>query len=144
MILDSQALFSDKQQITASAVSTNIVDLGKVGTPIRGNTLNRNSGLGTKIPLLVQVTSAFAGLTSLTIDVQTSATSDFATPTTVYSQSMPVAALVTGARMSLPVVPYNTKQRYARLNYTVAGGTTVTGAITAAVTMGNDETLPFA
>lgn len=144
MILDSQALFSDKQVITASAVSTNVVDLGAVGTPIRGNTLNRNSGFGTKIPLLVQVVSDFAGLTSLKVDLQTSATSDFATPTTEYSETLTADSLVAGARLSLPVVPYSTNQRYARLNYTVNGGTTVTGAITAGVTMGNDETLPFA
>ena len=143
MILSMQDLFSDKQALTASAVSTNIIDLGVSGTPVHGVApLKRDLGQGNKIPLLVQVVEKFAGATGLTIQLQTATDEAFTTPITLVSQTIAVADLKAGARFSLPVVPYGAVQRYLRLNYTVAGSGT-SGKVTAGFTMGNDETLPY-
>lgn len=143
MILDQENLFSDKQPLLASAPSTNIIDLGATGV-VLGNTqsLRRDISLGVKIPLLVQVTQAFAGATGLTIALQSSDDPTFATSTTLISQQIPVAQLTAGARWALNTFPYGTVGRYLRLNYTVAG-TGTAGAVTAGVTAGNDETIPW-
>lgn len=135
MILDKQAIFSDKQAITQTVASTNTIDLGATSSP-------RDLGKGTKVPLLVQVTTAFAGLTSLKIELQTATDTAFTTPKILASQTLPQAELQKGARMSLPVVPYGATERYLRLRYTVSG-TGTAGAITAGITMGNDENLPY-
>lgn len=144
MILDKENLLSDKQALLASAASTNIIDLGATGTVLGSAApLSRDIGKGVKIPLLVQVTTAFAGATSLTIALQSSNDPAFATGvTTLLSQQIPVAQLGAGARWALNAFPYGTVGRYLRLNYTVAG-TGTAGAVTAGVTAGNDETLPF-
>lgn len=144
MILDKENLFSDKQRLLASAASTNTIDLGATGT-VPGNTapFARDIGQGTKIPLLVQVTEAFAGATDLTIALQSSNSATFASGNkTLFTQTIPVAQLTAGARWALNVFPYGTTGRYLRINYTVAG-TGTAGAVTAGVTAGNDETLPY-
>lgn len=133
MILDAQNLFSNNQKLLASAASTNVIDLGAT---------KRNLGFGTKVPFLVQITEPFTGATSLAIDVQTSDTEDFSTVKTLASQTIQAADLKAGARFFLPVLPYGEYGRYLRLNYTVAG-TGTAGAVTAGVTMGNDETYPY-
>lgn len=144
MILDNQNLFSDKQQLLASAVSTNTIDLGATGTvPYNTAALTRDISKGVKIPLLVQVTEAFAGLTSLAIAVQCSNDPTFASGvTTIVTQTINLAQLTAGARWGLTTFPYGTVGRYVRLNYTVTG-TGTAGRITAGVTAGNDETPPL-
>src|SRR5690554_2244848 len=119
MILDNEGIFSDKQQLLSSAASTNIIDLGAPGVVV-GNTAPVKIDLawGTKIPLLVQVVEEFADLTSLAIALQASDDPTFATSTTLYTQTIPLAQLKVGARWALNTVPYGAKQRYLRLNYT--------------------------
>ena len=144
MILDKENLFSDKQQLLASAASINIIDLGATGTVIgSGTPLRRDLGHGVKIPLLVQVTEDFAGATALTIELQSSDSSGFSSNVkTLMSQTLPVAQLKAGSRWALGVFPYGATGRYLRINYTV-DGTGTAGAITAGVTAGNDETIPY-
>ena len=68
MIFSAQQLFSDDQAITASADSTNVIDLGVAGTPYgAAAALNRDIGDGAGIPILVQITEAFEYLTSLEV-----------------------------------------------------------------------------
>ena len=144
MILDSQNLFSDNQQLLASAASTNVIDLGATGTVPYGSTaLSRDISKGVKIPLLVQVTEAFAGATGVTIALQTCSDPTFGSGvTTLASQQIDAAQLTAGARWGFTTFPYGTVGRYLRLNYTVAG-TGTAGRITAGVTAGNDETDPM-
>jgi hypothetical protein len=135
MILSTQNIFSDKQAITASAASTNIIDTGQSGNDL---------GFGTPIPMLIQVTQAFNLLTSLTVALQSSDSSAFSSPDTVVSTTVPLAGLTLGARIAVNNVPYGTLKRYLRLYYTVTGSNSpTTGQITAGITAGNDETPPF-
>lgn len=125
MILDATNLFSDKQAITDTAASTNVIDLGA----------NRGDiGKGSPIPLLVQVTTSFATLTSLTVSVQTDSVENFASPKTLTEQTIALADLVAGAKFGFNIVPGGTDERYVRLNYTVTGTTATAGNITAGVT----------
>lgn len=139
MIFDRTLLFSDGQAITATAVSTNIVDLGATGTPYGASTpLVREIGFGNEAELYVGVTQTFNNLTSLTISVQTDDNSGFASATTVWtSPAYTLAQLAAGAKYLLPdELMAGVNERYVRLNYTVAGTAPTLGKITAGVVAG--------
>ena len=138
MILDAQSLLSDDQAITATAVSTNVIDFGTTGTPVGGAVaLSRDIGAGMPVPLLVQVTEDFNTLTSLTISVEVSAAENFSSARTVASTgAVPLASLTTGYQAALATVPLTADERYLRLSYAVAGTNPTAGKITAGLTTG--------
>lgn len=136
MILSSQLLFSDDQAITATALSTNVVDLGVAGTPYDAvAALNQDVGKGTKIPILIQVTEDFTNLTSLTIAIETGAAATLAT--VVISKSVLAADLVAGYQFPVDVLPNEIDERYLGVRYTVVGTAPDAGKITAGISMGN-------
>lgn len=123
MILDKENLFSDDQAITASAASTNVVDLG----------VSRDIGKGVPVPVLIQVTADFATLTSLTAEIETSDDEAFSSSETLAtSGAIPAADLVAGYQFPMQYMPLGTK-RYVRVNYTVAGTDASAGTVTAGV-----------
>lgn len=134
-IFSAQDRFSNAQAITASAVSTNVIDLGASGIPYgHSAAITRDQGVGNQVPLLIQVVTTFATLTSLTVSVQTSTDEAFTSPVTVLAtQAIPAATLVAGYKFNISELPEGTRLRYVRLNYTVAGSNATAGAITAAV-----------
>jgi hypothetical protein len=134
MIFDLQTLLSDKQAIVASAVSTNVIDLGPVNL-----TLGRDIGKGREIPLRIQVVEAFNNLTSLGVALQVSDDAAFTSPVTVWSSTLLLAALVAGAVVVPEYITRGTNKRFMRLNYTVTGTAPAAGRITAGVTMGNQS-----
>lgn len=127
MFIDKQTLMSNAQAITATAVSTDVIDLGA----------DRDVGVGQPIMLLVQIVEAFNTLTSLQIDMQTDDNSSFSSATVIQLQSMALAALTLGARTVIPYWP-RTNERYVRMNYTVTGTNPTLGKITAGVVV-NDQ-----
>lgn len=136
MIFSAQQLFSDDQAITASADSTNVIDLGVAGTPFgAAAALHNDKGIGTKIPVLVQVTEAFDNLTSLEVKISTGATS--ALGTTIASQTILLADLTVGKQINVDVLPNSIKERYLGIEYVVTGTAPTTGKVTAGITMGN-------
>jgi hypothetical protein len=122
------------QAITATAVSTNVVDLGALGS-IPGNpsagTAVRDLGKGELIRLLCQVTVDFATLTSLIVAIQGATDEAFTSPQTIVaSQAIPVASLVAGYKFAgLDFVPRNFIFRYIRLNFTVGGSNATAGRV---------------
>lgn len=136
MIFSKQQLFSDHQAITATAASTNHIDLGAVGTPHRGNPLERDIGKGQPIPLEAMVTEAFNTLTSLTVNVQVDDNDSFSSAKTVTSHVFLQADLTVGANLPNLFVPVGTDERYLRLQYVVAGTAPTTGKIYAGISMG--------
>ena len=136
MIFDRTLLFSDGQAITATAASTNVVDLGATGTVVGASApIIRDIGHGTDAELSVSVTQSFNNLTSLTIAIQTDDNAAFSSATTVYtSPAYTLAQLATGAKYLLPDrMPVGVNERYVRLLYTVAGTAPTLGKITAGV-----------
>lgn len=127
MILDEQGLFSNKQAITSSCVSTNILDLG-----------NREVSFGTPVELFIQVAEAFNNLTSLTIKVQTSKEEDFSDSVDLIEQKMLLADLEKGAVSSIKFLPKG-NLGYMRLNYDVTGTAPTTGAILAGIVDGTSQ-----
>lgn len=135
MITDATTLFSDNQAITATAASTNVIDLGATGTPSGSSVaLSRDIGKSAEIPLLLEVTEAFNNLTSLAIAVQVATDAAFTTPVEVATRTYPLAELTLGKRLGFPAeFPEGTNLRYVRMHYTVTGTAPTTGKIWAGV-----------
>lgn len=129
MIFDSTFLFSDNQAITATANSENTIDLG----------VTRDIGKGVPIPLRIQVTEDFAGLTDLTVSVESGNNEPLpSAPVIATSPPIPVAELVAGAEFTIQYMPVGTF-RYIRLKYTVGGTNATAGAVTAGVVAGHQH-----
>lgn len=136
MILSAQQLFSDDQAITATAVSTNVIDLGVPGTPFGAVApLNQDVGKGNKVPVLVQVTEDFNNMTSVSIAIETGATT--ALGTAIVNETVLLADAVAGKQFVVEVLPNQLTERYLGIRYTVVGTAPSTGAMTAGITMGN-------
>lgn len=135
MILDLNAIFSNSQAITATAVSTNVIDLGAPGVAAYGNVQLRRNNKGDDIPLLIQVNQAFNLLTSLTISVQGSVDEAFTSPVVLATTgAVPLASLVAGfIYRPLVDLPRNNIYRFIRISYTVAGTDPTLGSITAGI-----------
>ena len=142
MIFDSTNLFSDDQAITASAVSTNVIDFGATQTPQHAaNAITRDMGKGTPAHLRIQVTADFATLTSLAVAIQTCAVEGFGSgvATILSSPAVPVADLKAGYVFPLQIIPRGSVLRYMRLNYTVAGDNASAGTVLGGLVFGNEE-----
>lgn len=129
MIFDSTNKFSTLQAVTATAASTNVIDLG---------VSDRDIGVGEHVPFWIGVDADFAGLTSVQVTVQTDDDEGFGSAVDVIQTgAIALADLVSGYQFSIDKAPKNLLGRYVRLNYTVVGAGTA-GTISAGITMGND------
>lgn len=138
MIFSAQQIFSDDQAITATAISTNVIDLGAAGTPYGGAAaLNQDIGKGAPIPVLIQVTEAFNNLTSVAVTVETSDAAALTSSTVLATETILLADLVAGKQTFLQVLPNGVTGRYLGIRYTVVGTAPTTGQFTSGITMGN-------
>lgn len=135
MIIDKTTQFSDQQAITATAPSTNIIDLGATGTVINAAAAipRRISAGGDPIPLLVQVTEAFNNLTSLKIDLELDTTSTITPDKVITLGTFTLAELVRGFQIPWRYLPDGINMRYMQLRYTVTGTAPTLGKITAGI-----------
>jgi len=123
MIIDRNTLVSNAQAVTATAVSTDTIDLGAL----------RDIGTGTKISafVTVDVAATAAGAATVTFAVITSANADLSSATTLYTTSaIGKATLVAGYKVFDITIPRQLLSRYLGLNYTVATGPLTAGAFT--------------
>lgn len=141
MILDNTLVLSDAQAVTATARSTNIVDLGAAGTPVgMTNPVRRDIGIGTEIPILVAIVEAFNTLTSLTVGLEVDDDPAFGSPTVLMTRTYTLAQLTLGANLEMPAeLPVGTKERFLGLRYTVAGTPPTLGKITASIVAGRQD-----
>lgn len=125
-ILDRENLFSYKQAITASATSTDVVNLGPphhMGA----------SGHDSEIPLLLAVDEVFtaAGDATLTVALQSSPVEAFGSGVkTHYTRTFTKAELIRNGRLELGAALPVDVQQYVRANYTVATGPFTAGRLT--------------
>lgn len=146
MILDLQTMFSGTvaadgtktaQAITATAISTNVLDLRNAATPAAVD-----EGLvGANTWLVIQTIAAFNTLTSLTITLESdTAVGLGSAPVVHFSTGAILLAALTAntvlARVQLPSADY---KRYLGLRYTVAGTNPTLGSILAYLTNGVDR-----
>lgn len=136
MILDTTLLFSENQAVTATAISENVIRFNAMGTA-PGNTSAlspRNLGAGNEIPILIQVTEAFATATSVTVTIETSAAAALTSSTVLYSSgAIAIATLVAGYRLPIRWLPDAPLLEYLGLRYTIGGSNATAGKFTAAL-----------
>lgn len=112
MYLDSQHLFSDAQALTATAVSTNIIDL---------NATERRIGTGEPMCVVISCDVAMGGTTPTMIaTLQSDDNSGFSSAVSVVV-SPTFSSFAAGAKYVLPIPPGTATERYIRVNYTLAG-----------------------
>lgn len=137
MIFDRTLLFSNAQAITATAPSTDVLDLLPTGKVYgAAANLTRDVGKGQSVPLLIQVVEDFNTLTSLTATVQCDDNVGFTTPKDVLTVTLPLASLKAGRTFPIIAVPPGVNERFMRINYTVTGTAPTLGKVTAGVVMG--------
>jgi hypothetical protein len=134
MITDKQLLFDDGAAITATAASTNVIDLSTF----------RDVATGRELHLLCQVGTAFTAAGAATLQVQIQGSVDNSTYTTM-SETVAIAktALTAGARLfdiGLPrPAPGQSLPRYLRLNYIVATGPMTAGTVTSTLLLDRQD-----
>ncbi|EMG3684446.1 TPA: hypothetical protein SMF39_003720 [Serratia marcescens] len=141
MILDYLNMFSQAQAVTSTAPSTDVIDLG----PLYAGNDVRDIGPGYPVEFFAQVATngAASGSATVTISLQTSKTSDFASATTLLQTgAIAVADLKVGYRY-VATVPHGV-QRYLRVNYTVGTGPLTAGAFTAGLLLDADAQRSYA
>lgn len=137
MLVDAQQLFSDAQAITATAASTNLIDLG----------IARSLGTGERLYLVCLVDTAFtdAGSDStVVVTIETDTAEGFGSATTVQTIGTFLALAAAGTMLIVPVAKFATDERYVRLMYTVANGNLTTGAITSFLTHDVQDVVDYA
>lgn len=147
MMYDLQTQFSSAQAITASAASTNYIDLNSI----------KNIGVGQDLNLVAIVTTAFTDSGSdstVTISVQTDDNSSFSSAATLLTLNTLAALTAAGttriaklpqlASGSLTTTSAGGYERYMQLYYTVANGNLTTGAITAFLSLDVQAWTPYA
>ena len=128
MIMDKQLEFSYSQAVTATAISTNVIDMGD-------DVPTRNIGGFGAASLVVQVDTAFAGvdLTSVTVEIVSDSDPAMSSPAVHASTGAIAVADLTPGTIAVMPLPVGDYERYVGLRYTVAG-TGTAGAISAFLT----------
>ena len=108
MLIDSTLMLSDKQAVTASGASENIIDQTAAGDAHR------------HAAVVAQADEDFAGLTNLKISLQTCADSAFASPVELAAATFALADLKAGNALLKMALPSGAL-RYIRGYYTVSG-----------------------
>lgn len=110
MLLDQNAVFSEEQSLSASAASTNIMDLTAAGNTVPAGAY-----------FMVTLPTKFTGTGTLTIALQTDSAQAFSSAVTLFSVAFTQAALGTdGAKLCAIPLPAGLK-RYLRVYYTISG-----------------------
>jgi hypothetical protein len=136
MYVDKQAEFSDSQAVTATAISTNVMDLVSNAS---GKNPIRDIGTGQDVYLVVQtaVAATDAGndaTLAVTLESDdnvalTSATTHFSTGALAFAAFSPAGTVI--AAIKLPSGNY---ERYLGVRYTVAAGPLTAGQFDAFLT----------
>jgi hypothetical protein len=124
--VDKLTEMSDEQAVTASAASTDYIDLEDAG---------RDVGVGeeTYLVIIVDESVTAAGAATVVFALETDDNSGFSSATAlVATAAIPKATLVAGYEVLVVALPHNC-ERYLRVYYTVATGPLTAGKFTAMV-----------
>ena len=121
-IEDRQLMMSLDQAVTATAASTDYIDLGAV----------RNVGVGEELWVVftVTTTTTSGGSTTLDLVIQSDDNTSFSSATTAQTIASGVAkaTLVAGYQIKVNLQPFTTAERYIRGYYTVNTANFTAGA----------------
>lgn len=131
MRIDLFNQFSDAQAVTATAISTNVIDANHVS-----NALKDQGVSGEPLYLRIQIDEAFATATSVTFTLESDDNASLSSATTHWSSGVVlIAALTVGAVVATIQIPEAaTYQRYVGLRYTIGGSNATAGKVTAFLT----------
>lgn len=123
MMYDKLNTFGTDQAVTATATSTDIVDLGAA----------RDMGNGEPLELIILVTTSVtaAGAATVTFTLETDDNAGFGSPVVLASSGAIGKAVLTAGTEVLRVKLPLDAERYLRTNYTVATGPLTAGTFTA-------------
>lgn len=127
MYVDAFGLVSDSQALTATAFSTNTIDLSNV-TPARDLSIGEEIGFAVNIEVAADFTT---GDETYLLEVVESANANLSSPTVIASLSRTAAQLIVGALFFLPLGPVS--KRYIGMRFTL-GGTTPSMTVSAWLT----------
>lgn len=135
MFLDAQNLVSSAQAVTATAVSTNTIDLSQAR--------DIGPGFDLRFSITVDVAATAAGAATVTFQAISSAAAALTSPT-ILSQTDAIgkAELTAGRRPIELIIPRSVLaaqpigQRYLGIQYTVATGPLTAGSFTAGIVAG--------
>lgn len=126
MITDSALVFSSSQAVTASAASTDYLDLGAI----------RDIGTGENLYLVVSCTVAMTDSGSdstVTVTIETDDNSSFSSATAAQTIGTFAAVSAVGTKLVARLQPFKINERYARVYYTLANGNLTTGSFDALI-----------
>lgn len=121
MLLDQQLLFSDAQALTATANSTNIIDMSNISAAAAAPA--RNLGAGEPIHLYMKVGTVSGTSPTLTAALVGADDSSFATNKITIASVTPTLTVSQADAFVRFGIPSHTAKRFYRMEYTV-GGTT--------------------
>ena len=134
MYIDKFAEFPDGQAVTATAISTNVMDLNPA---LKLNTTGVDIGTGQDVYLILQADAAAtaAGAATVVVTLESSAAAGL-TSSTVHltSKTFAVADLTAGKTLLAVKLPTDTYLRYLGVRYTVATGPLTAGSFSAFLT----------
>ncbi len=135
MILDLQTKFSAAQAVTASAISTNTLDLRNAATPTLGD--EALSGRNPWLIIQTDVAATAVGAATVTFTLESDSDSALSTSPTVHYSTAAIgkATLVIGYTAVRTQLPSGDYERWLGVRYTVATGPLTTGSFTAYLTM---------
>lgn len=139
MITDALLQLSSSQAVTASAVSTNTIDLLTAQDIGEGEDLYANFSVPT--------TCTSGSSSTVTFQTIVSASAALTSPLVVgSSDAIPVASLTAGYRTSVAINPQikSLGKRYLGVQYVVAGGSLTGGAISADINIGVTDRKEYA
>lgn len=140
MYVDKQNEFSDAQAVTATAISTNVIDLFAGTTSGAVNNTLRDIGSGQDVYLVVITQTAITDASSdatLVVSLESDSTENLATSPTVHFTTAAMAFAdysPAGTVLVAVKLPFGDYERYLGIRYTVASGPFTAGAIDAFLT----------
>ena len=136
MLLNSQEVFSDSQAVTATAISTNVIDLN----PVAGPNILQDVGAGEDVYLVVVTETAATDVGSdatLAVSLESDSTENLATSPTVHlnTGAIPFATFSpAGSVLIATKLPGGSYERYLGVRFTVANGPLTAGRFDAFLT----------
>lgn len=138
MLLDKNLLVSSAQALTATAVSTDVVDLANA----------RDMAPGERIRGFVAVVTDLLSAGATTLQVQVQGSTDNSSYNTYWESEAIAKASITaaGSRIDFELprpTPGRALPRYLRLNYVVAVSNFTAGTITSAFVLSRDDLVAY-
>jgi hypothetical protein len=135
MILDADLQFSNAQSVTATAVSTNVLDLSAI----------RNIGVGQPIYVVLNLAAAMVGAGAIiTVTSETDDNEAFSSATVSATLGVFAAVSPAGTKLVAAVDPDAANERFYRLRYTVSGGTLTSSQVDAYLSLAYESTQSYA